>query len=590
MRTFADLLPSPPSTPLTTTSVTIVDQRTDTSPTIATPNADAGRAAPGGELSYTNVDGTTRVYRFPQQMPARSPSAPTDRDGRSTRSTAGRVVTVRDLRNKSCWICSEEDEDQLDVPPPSAADPALAAAQGRGRRRRFVHPCNCTLVAHESCLLAWIDQSRINHPTQDTVTCPQCKAPYILIDPKPVALRLLEQIDKLVAKAVPLGCVSVLGGSVLIACTAYGCVALRLVLGRDASQRLLAPPWPWHFWFDIPAIPFALVASKLRIAETATTWLPTVLVYSLNQFPLLTTDWMMERWFEHRGATRSYPPGPTLMALLIPWIRQAYLALKRRTYRAVLGPFLRKRRAERRNNGGASSGGGGAAAPGIRRRRVVVDALTGDDDYDDDGDDDGARAGGGGAATARTVFISHRYIGRLCLDALSLPLVASAMGKLLALLARHNGWLARILGMEAFLGRRAGKRGGSVLSSFYTTTTTGGSATASSRDSAKAAQPSPIGGLFRGRLPSRDESYGDGDEDAAAALRRRLGIAPTVSYDDLDPVWFRNAVGAGLFIVVKDAASLLHKYLKLRQRGRTTVADLPFGPGLVEGLDLREGA
>lgn len=52
---------------------------------------------------------------------------------------------------------------------------------------------------------------------------------------------------------------------------------------------------------------------------------------------------------------------------------------------------------------------------------------------------------------------------------------------------------------------------------------------------------------------------------------------------------YRNALGAGLFILFKDAGSLLFKYLELRQRGRERVKDLPFDQGLIAGLDLREG-
>lgn len=67
---------------------------------------------------------------------------------------------------------------------------------------RFVHPCNCTLIAHESCLLTWIASqqqskgerdpgallsdiccyagSQTEIPIPPPVLCPQCKAEFLI--------------------------------------------------------------------------------------------------------------------------------------------------------------------------------------------------------------------------------------------------------------------------------------------------------------------------------------------------------------------------------------------------------------------------
>lgn len=79
----------------------------------------------------------------------------------------GRQVTVGDLRNRVCWICQDGDDEQSEEAtekeseqtrtgssisasqPPSS--PSSAQAERRKRaQRRFVHPCKCTLVAHET--------------------------------------------------------------------------------------------------------------------------------------------------------------------------------------------------------------------------------------------------------------------------------------------------------------------------------------------------------------------------------------------------------------------------------------------------------
>lgn len=540
--------------------------------------------------SFSNVDGSARVYRFPNALPRSFGAPAADPDPNE------RVVTVRDLRSKSCWICSEEDEDSIAPPTQSHRSSATLSSATSARPRRFVHPCNCTLVAHESCLLRWIEQSKRDHPFQEHVTCPQCKAPFILINDKTLLLRVFEFFDKLLARIEPIGAVALLGGSVLVACTSYGCVAIRMLLGKDAARRALASPWPWHYWVDIPLIPFALIASRLNIFASAMTWLPTLVAFPITSIPIATATAAHRRLFDRYLEStilnvRAYPPGPALTALLVPWIRVFYLALKRRVYRAVLSPFYGRR----------SDGNTPRANSGTRRnrRRVIIvgdpenylvdgDAALGADPMPDEFGGNVLQmqatqqneGDGGNDEPTQTVYVSHHSFGRLCLSALSLPFVANLMGRLLGRLARHSPLLARFLGMKTSQPSR------SVLSSFYTTNAT------PTPSKAPPSSPSPLASLFRGQLPFFDTHHSDPDSntvDATKPFAERLtllGYSPR--YDDLDPVWFRNAVGAALWILLKDAGSLLYRYLRLTQRGKISIRDLPFQAGLVSGLDLRD--
>ncbi|KAJ1020032.1 hypothetical protein NDA16_004312 [Ustilago loliicola] len=538
-----------------------------------------------GTTSYTNVDGSARVYRFPNALPPRFEGSSAEPEPKE------RVVTVRDLRTKSCWVCSEEDEE---APLPAAS--SLSNSTPTSRPRRFVHPCNCTLVAHESCLLRWIDQSKRDHPLQDHVTCPQCKAPYILINDKTPLLRVFEFFDRLITRVEPIGAVTLLGGSILIACTTYGCVAIRMFLGKDAARRALASPWPWHYWVDIPLIPFALIASCLNIFESAMTWVPTLVAFPITSIPIATATAAHGRLFDRYLESsifnaRAYPPGPALTALLVPWIRAFYLALKRKVYRTVLSPFYGSRRS---NNASRSNGGR------RHRRRVIIVGepetflVDGDAALDDQPMPDGTGgpmfevnatiegrgeaqdATGDDGEPVQTVYVSHRSFGRLYLGALSLPFVANLMGRILARLARYSPLLARFLGMKNVPTT-------SVLSSFYTTKSTPTSGSKAS------ATPSPIASLFRGNLPYFDAHTEDGKSDNKQPFPERLTLlGHSPRYEDLDPVWFRNAVGAGIYILLKDAGSLLYRYLRLTQRNKIEIKDLPFQAGLVSGLDLRE--
>lgn len=531
--------------------------------------------------AYSNVDGSARVYRFPNELPPRFAG------DRGEPAPNERTVTVRDLRNKTCWICSEEEEDTASA---SASLSGMAAA----RRRRFVHPCNCTLVAHEGCLLRWIDQSNRDHPLQKSVTCPQCKAPYVVLNNKSALLRLFDSVDRLVTLAQPIGAVALLGGSVLVACTTYGCVAMRMFLGKHAARRALASPWPWHYWIDIPLIPFALFASRLNIFDSAMTWVPTLAAFPLTGLPMITATAAHGRLFERYlessvFGNRAYPPGPALTVLLMPWVRVFYLALKRRVYRAVLQPFYR------RNDTSANPG-----STGRRRRRVVIvgepDSYLLDSDPDLgtpaplEGTDEPTmelriahqgRTGTAANDVTETVYVTHRSLTRVFFGALAMPFIANLMGRLLARLARSSPTLARFLGIRGIYDGTSS----SLLRSYYTTTST----PTPTKTSADAAAPSPMAALFRGSLPGVDSDYRTKGSSDERTFRDRLGLLGHAQrYDDLDPVWFRNAVGAGAFVVLKDAASLLYRYLRLSQRSRTTIKDLPFQAGLVSSLDLRD--
>jgi hypothetical protein len=114
---------------------------------------------------------------------------------------AGAVPTVADLRVKLCYICREESE------PGAPAD-------------GWVHPCRCTLVAHEACLLDWIRSAQQNRAQARKATvCPQCGAPYELTSARPVALRTFQVVDRAGALAGALtiaGCAgSVVAGMTL---------------------------------------------------------------------------------------------------------------------------------------------------------------------------------------------------------------------------------------------------------------------------------------------------------------------------------------------------------------------------------------
>lgn len=293
--------------------------------------------------------------------------------------------------------------------------------------------------------------------------------------------------------------------------------------------------------------------------------------------------WRWRNHGNHFPTTRVYPPGPALTVMLAPCIRIIYLSLKRKITRRVLSRFVRKS-----SNPSTVSNSQRNHPETIRRVIIVgqenplVDAEgLGDVGLDDQGrprevppgadsvnDNDpqvpGDREGemegeDEQQGVQQTIYVTPQSLSRLILGALSTPLIANVMGRLLAKLAGWSFWIRRLLGMQL---RPSAKSFGLSLASFNT----------------PSSSKSAMGRL----LSSGSTSIVDELEEERILYN---------NYDDLDPVWFRNAIGAGLFIVAKDAFQLGFRYLRLdhAKQGskRTRIIDRPFEGTMIDGLDLR---
>lgn len=295
--------------------------------------------------------------------------------------------------------------------------------------------------------------------------------------------------------------------------------------------------------------------------------------------------------------------------LYAPWVRLMYHALKRRITRKVLAPFVRR---HRRAGTGAGAGAAEAGPNGDQRRvartvRIIVGQEVPREGEDADGETVGVDENGDprdlppGAEAIdeeNNIYVSPLSIAKLCLGALSSPLIANVMGKALLRVASLSYWMRRFLGIEDAFGKRFDLPSAATGAPFFSSSkpTPSSSASGSSR--------SPLANLFStGSLEGSNHSAGYSTASARHAVLgdrdiERSGVeydlimgVDKARYDDLDPVWFRNAIGAGLFIVVKDAVQLGYRYLRLRHARegakRTKIVDRPFEGRMVEGLDLR---
>lgn len=510
---------------------------------------------------------------------------------RIAKSSKGRPVTVNDIKNRNCWICSDGDADERD---------------GEASKRRWIHPCKCTLVAHEDCLILWIRTRRDQDPRK-SITCPQCSQVYDIRERKSHTLSFLEQGNRWLQRFVPYAAGGVAGGGVLLAATAYGCAAIRLWIGKSASERLLGGRWPAHYFLDIPSIPFLLVAWRFRIFDAVTMLLPTfTLTFGMTAMALQTPvmELLLFPWSALRGFRRpwdrrdlrssrttaqlQWPPSPSLTLFFLPVVRAAYIMLKLRVTRKVLRPFARR---PSESATAATQANTTPAFEAGQRRRTRVHFIVMAEDVprnamDDDGyvavDDNGnpreIPPGAEAVEANRTTYVSVQSICRLIIGALSSPIIANVMGKFLARCSRYNDWMRRFLGMSKIIGRKdiaapteSGKR--TPIANLFATGTLYPDQEAKARSSETSAYP--------------------GQNDVESDMLTRYSVLqPDTLLEGLDPVWFRNTLGLGLFIVAKDIVQLSYRYLRLEharhRKERTKIVDRPFFGGIIEQLELRD--
>jgi hypothetical protein len=103
-----------------------------------------------------------------KNTPATSPTPPATVDHQQP---AAEQTTV-----KTCFICygdsNEEDS--------SALSSGSVLGGSTSAPRKWIHPCKCSLVAHEDCLLHWVQISKPTASRSTPASCPQCNTPYTM--------------------------------------------------------------------------------------------------------------------------------------------------------------------------------------------------------------------------------------------------------------------------------------------------------------------------------------------------------------------------------------------------------------------------
>ncbi|KAF8346676.1 hypothetical protein F5887DRAFT_883022 [Amanita rubescens] len=518
---------------------------------------------------------------------------------------ARRAPTVDDLRVKLCYICREEERyDDTTINPP----------------RAWTHPCKCTLVAHEKCLLKWIQTSQGTLVrAANALRCPQCGAEYQLESKYPVLLkfmsagnRTLQQLGRLFTLFGVASFICVVGSGIYVIFTTYGAWALRKFIGTEMFDILLTDDpanWPWSAFLNLPSIPISLVFSRAQHAASIPLIIPLLLIWP-PAYPVgLRRQLLREYWTDPKNARQLaltalpskqvWPPSPLVFGvILVPLVRAAYRMLYSRLalWAAVENAGQQQQQVQHRFFNRVLWRWNGLAV-GIRGVRVVRDQGGNNQNEGQPEADNGAnapnnaiegvrddlnqnivldpeananedRAAAVVEAAEQQIEVNTTSLGRQIGGALLIPAISSWMGSLLLRLSRRSDLLRRLLGIKpwAFYSGRWYKDG---VESF------------------------PGGLLLFPPPPYGPWSYGSWDGLSTwqkYTLTIRLAVnatwGGTRTWAESDPVWWRNSIGLGLFVVAKDCLQLLHLWLTKRELETRRVRNRDFSGVDVNELDL----
>ncbi|KAI9508053.1 hypothetical protein F5148DRAFT_1284464 [Russula earlei] len=540
--------------------------------------------------------------------------------------------TIDDLSVKLCFICREEERhDNPPDPPPL-----------------WVHPCKCTLVAHESCLVRWIlTQQRDFGRSRGELKCPQCGELYEFEGYNPVGLRFLNSVNRALSRfgrVIILFCAGTLivsfGAGIYLTCTTYGAFAVHEFLGPDMFRALLtANPtkWPWHAWIHLPLVPFSLIASRTSSVLWATSPLVPLLFPWPSTLPVVAAANAEQAgtWAVRPPAAVAPAPGTRVRDVpprAISWphvgldqqgrqgplqpgdeqegLQRGQREQEQQERPPQLRPQQQQQRQQRQQAAPPGPGeqhrfqlqvgeqfhlefthvlfgpeGPPADAPGPALVAPVnpaagagaVDNLVGEEPQQPEGQQEQEEeqqaqpAGQGqeqwdendaGAVAARAIRTTGASLGRLIGGALAMPTIARIMGAVLLRISHIVPLVRTIIAHRPPV--------------------------------PPAAPAASLVGLWGAASVSALRLFGragaNADLDQSGLGAKLLGgfLATSNEWARSDPVWWRNALGLGIYLVAKDGLKVLHLLLAKKELKERHIKNKSFSGIDLTQLDLME--
>lgn len=198
----------------------------------ATPVAEQSSASTSAN---DQPDSTSRRSSRALPAPAREPQTivlPLSRRNTDKNSLEKPALRHHGEEPGRCWICLQDEPE----------DPKELA--------EWRSPCPCILIAHEECILAWI-QDLESQGHRGKYLCPQCKAEIHLVrpfDPVVWTTDFVLHISRfMIAPTVIIAATSCLYSGLFT----YGANAVKLVFGPEEARLLLASSASDEGWYEM---------------------------------------------------------------------------------------------------------------------------------------------------------------------------------------------------------------------------------------------------------------------------------------------------------------------------------------------------
>ena len=125
-------------------------------------------------------------------------------------------------------------------------------------------PCPCTLSAHEACLLEWLADKELSpsKASQD-LRCPQCKSEIKIARPESRLLSIVKEWQRIVSELTMPAAAVVFATPVLLGLYHHGLWSVQLVFGKKEAGEILRQAqlhYGWQIGYGV--IPIYLIAAR----------------------------------------------------------------------------------------------------------------------------------------------------------------------------------------------------------------------------------------------------------------------------------------------------------------------------------------
>ncbi|CAE6429550.1 unnamed protein product, partial [Rhizoctonia solani] len=322
----------------------------------------------------------------------------------------------------------------------------------------------------------------------------------------------------------------------LIPATAYGAITARLILGHEMYSFLIGNnPFQWSY-ATLVHLPFI----SLAFQGTQVTQARSLLQIMCISLPMLAYD---SAGSPSPASIFSYPPSPTVVLAFLPCVQAGYGFVKQKLFDIGAEAIIRfaayriRRRLQQHQDT-------------LRRRRPNSRQISESEIQAIDQDINDIQAQQQQLAEqvpeiapprAEPAAVGERPpVSFLFTTTLMFPFISSAAGTVLHLLSERSPDIRTLIGLR--------------------------------RDGVDRQFSRPIAsitglGFGSGFFDRLSSATGFGDTGGRIVLRRGW------SWDEFEPVWWRNVVGYAVYVVIHDAWDLVYAWLRVTERRSRKIVD-----------------